>query len=83
MGLRQIICYTEKTVSFAKPPGDQIYEFIQVTKHVQKDQSGFLKAHGYFHIILAPVQIFEMTKGQTYEVIQQPKIYTQVLMGPT
>lgn len=54
-----------------------------MTKCVQKDQSGFLKAHGYFHIPLAPIQIFELTYGQTYEVIQQPKIYTQVLMGPT
>lgn len=50
-----------KNLSFGKAPGDQIYEFIQVTKCVQKDQSGFLKAHGYFHILLAPIQIFEMT----------------------
>lgn len=66
-----------------KVPGDQIYEFIQVTKHVQKDESRFFKAHGYFHLLLAPIQISEMTWGQTCGVIQHPKIYTQVLMGPT
>lgn len=77
------LLHRKKPVSFPKVPGDQIYAFIQVTKHVQKDQSGFLKAHGYFHIFLAPVQIFEVTSGQISEVIQQPKIYTQVLLGPT
>lgn len=61
----------------------KVHEFIPVTKHVQRDQSRFLKARGYFQLLLAPIQLFEMTCGQTCGVIQHPKIYTQVLMGPT